>query len=223
MEIKSKYYLTIIKKINFRQTFLILSFFSLTTLFSNDSYLLIQGVLPYNSSLFENGDIIFRRGRSFVSRMVLLTDNSSNFSHSGIIYKNNNEIFVIHSVPGEEKGEPDIVKKENLSTFLRNDRAEAFAIYRIKELQKFKIKIAVNYALTLANNKTPFDGSFDYRTDDEIYCTELVWKAFLKGGIDLVEDRFEKLNFALGNGPYILPGTLLNSPTLQLIYSYTSN
>ncbi len=178
--------------------------------------------LEIDISLLENGDIIFRKGRSFVSQMVLQIDSRSPFSHVGIIMKNEDSVFVIHSVPDEDDDGIDKVKIDDLKTFLLFDRASAISVYRLNNENVQSIKnIAVNYAKEKAIAGIPFDGGFDLSNDERLYCTELIWKAFKKGGIDLIEGNFDQLYTPFGKGPYILPSTLLESKYLYEITSQT--
>lgn len=180
--------------------------------------------IEINKSLLMNGDIIFRKGRSFVSRMVLQIDNRSDFSHVGIILVEDDSIFVIHSVPDEDENGIDMVKIDDIKTFLQYDRATAVTVYRLNNNESDKVlNTAVNYAKEKAINEIPFDGGFDLSDDERLYCTELIWKAFKKGGVDLIESKFDNLFTPFGKGPFILPSTLLDSKLLTEILTESIN
>lgn len=153
---------------------------------------------------FEPGDLILRRGRSLVSRLVLAADDRSEYSHIGILQRRGDEVSVIHAAPGSSQGLEGAVKIEPLGTYLAYDSAAAAALYRVKNvptaLRLGAAEIAEGYAL----EKTPFDGRFDLETEGSLYCTELVWRAYLEAGLDLVDGVFDELNIPLGSGPYIL-------------------
>lgn len=151
--------------------------------------------------------------------MVLMADESSPYSHTGIVRISNDSVFVIHSVPAETFSEKDVVKIEPLNYFLIRDRATAIAVYRLRNDDSFKASGVSKIALYYARMKTPFDSAFDLNDDSKLYCTELVWKCYLKSGINLTEDVVENIKIPLKKGPIILPGTLLKSKNLKLIYS----
>ena len=177
-----------------------------------DTYLFID------KDKLESGDLIFRRGLSFVSQMVLMADNRSPFSHVGIIYKNNKDAFVIHAVPDESEDGNDIVKLDPINEFLKINRAVEYAVYRIKNSNPLTTKAnAVKIALEYANKKIPFDSKFDLEDSNELYCTELVWKSYKGAGLDLIDNNFDHLIVPMGSDKYILPGSLINSPHLTQI------
>ena len=207
------------KKRNPVFTITALILFTLTLILPTDSKNLNVGSFTIEKSILKNGDIIFRRGTSFVSNMVLMADKSSPYSHTGIIKIINGKYFVIHSVPAEEIGEKDLTKIDCLVDFLKRDRSTAIAVYRLR-IENYKLtELAVENAHNFALQKTPFDSDFNLNDDSRLYCTELVWKSYLLAGIDLVENNFDELNIPLSKGPYVLPGTLLKSKHLKPIYS----
>lgn len=176
------------------------------------------GSIKIDTGLLQTGDIVFRKGISLVSRMVLAADGSSPYSHTGIVVKKGDSLFVVHSVPAESKEEKDVVKTEPLNEFLLKDRAEAAAVYRLKvALPEASKKKILQFVLYHSKNMTPFDDSFDLKDDDKLYCTEFVWKAYLQAGIDLIDSKFDNLNLPIGKGEQILPGSLLRSQYLKKI------
>lgn len=184
---------------------------------SNNS--LNKGSYNFDTSVLQPGDIIFREGLSFVSRMILVADENSPYSHTGLIYIEKDKVFVIHAVPAEESWETEVIKIEPIKDFLRKDRTAAVAVYRpLKQYEKY-ISVSVNTALKYAMNNTKFDSGFDLKDDSRLYCTELVWKAYLQAGLDLIDSQFDFLNVPLMKGYYILPGSLLKSRYLKNIIS----
>ena len=77
------------------------------------------------TELFSDGDLAFRRGTGFMSRIVVAADKNGTYSHVGILKKMQGEWHVIHAVPGEPefKGDPDRVKIEPLTRFFTPDTA----------------------------------------------------------------------------------------------------
>ena len=198
---------------------LVLVFLSLSIILPTDSPNINIGSYSIDTSILKDGDVIFRRGTSFVSNMVLMADEKSPYSHTGIIKIIDNAFYVIHSVPAEKLGEEDLTKLELLANFLCRDRSTAIAIYRLKNQNETISDCAANLAYSFAEQKIPFDSDFNLSDDSRLYCTELVWKSYLLAGIDLVDNTFENIDIPLSKGPYILPGTLLKSNHLKPIYS----
>jgi len=181
----------------------------------------IKKMLPSNGiGQLRDGDILFRRGKEAVSEVVLGLDPQSAFSHVGIVVIRTGEAWVVHMVPAEAEGEDDAVKLEPVSRYLAADRSTGMAVYRLHELpdnsSASRLKIVVREALRLAQIGIPFDKAFNLDTQDRLYCTELVWQAFLKAGIDLAPNPPSK-RFLLWSGRYIPPSTLQVSPHLKRV------
>lgn len=162
-----------------------------------------------NAESLRSGDIIFRRGPSVESQAVMTMDGGSTFSHVGIVSKENGATLVIHVVPGE--GGPDVTKIEPIEDYLRSDRALAASAFRVVTDRASQIETAVQFARDYAQRRVPFDSNFDLTSDDALYCTELVWRAYKKAGIDLVDGHFEASSTSLIRGPILWPSSLVRS------------
>ena len=47
------------------------------------------------------GDIVFRRGEGFASRMVIFNDPDGDYSHVGMIVQKDSTLVVVHALPGK--------------------------------------------------------------------------------------------------------------------------
>lgn len=175
--------------------------------------------LKINPGLLKNGDIIFRKGHGFVTEMVLLADGQSSYSHTGIIVINENRVHVIHAVPDEAENGIDLIKNENLSDFLNSAKTEAAVVYRLKKDSSGTAFKAAQKAEEYFNYGLLFDAALDLKTDDKLYCTELVWKAFKFAGLDLIDEKFNHFDTPIRKGLYIFPSSLLGSKHLTQITS----
>ncbi|HEY0558063.1 MAG TPA: YiiX/YebB-like N1pC/P60 family cysteine hydrolase, partial [Thermoanaerobaculia bacterium] len=144
-----------------------------------------------------------------VSRVVLAADGGSEYSHVGLISLVGGKIWVLHAVPPEEPAQQGGVVAEPLSTFLEPDKATAAGLYRSRDPRA--ALAAERAAWRFVRAHIPFDPSFDLSTPGELYCTEMVWRAYREAGVDLappIPGRNEK---------YLLPSRLLRSPNLRRI------
>jgi len=124
------------------------------------------------------GDIVFQTSRSAQSQAIQLATHSP-FSHMGLVVIRNGRPMVLEAIahvqltPLEEwtaRGENGryVVKRLRDETILKNPKNRA-------ALEKA--------ALSFAGK--PYDPYFEW-TDDRIYCSELVWKAYQRAlGVQL--------------------------------------
>ena len=167
----------------------------------------------FEAAQFASGDLIFRRGRSLVSRVVLAADGGSEYSHVGLISVTGGQVWVLHEVPPEEPERKGGALAEPLSAFLAPDKATAAGLYRPRDAGA--AAVAERAAWRFVRARVPFDSAFDLTTSNEMYCTEMVWRAYREAGIDLAPPdpgRKER---------YLLPSRLLRSPDLRRIEELT--
>ncbi len=131
------------------------------------------------------GDVVFRMGRgmfsSFFSRMG---SRPIPYSHVGIYVEQEGVGYVVHTEANELTGE-GWARTEPLETFLGPKRAVSGAVFRPVGITEEQRNAIAAGALVYAKLRVPFDTDFDLATVDRIYCTELVWRAFVSAGIDI--------------------------------------
>jgi len=117
----------------------------------------------------QEGDVIFQPLHKVDLVVAIEGCTNSNFSHCGVVIKQDNEFAVIESL--------GFVKITPLNKFLAQSRDGVYEIYRLKnEYQTPEISTKYRNAL-LSFINFPYDTR--YRMDDEfIYCSELPYKAF---------------------------------------------
>ncbi|MCL2290048.1 MAG: hypothetical protein FWC34_05000, partial [Bacteroidetes bacterium] len=173
--------------------------------------------LQIDETILQEGDLVFRRGMSVASRVVLAADKEGGYSHIGIIVKDATGWKVIHAVPGETDKEypEEIVKKETLSQFFAPKRAVSGAIFRLDTNENIGV-LAAEKAQTLFERKLPFDHKYNLEDSTEMYCTELIVFAFQYAGIDISEGR--RRTYPAIRGEFILPSDILAYPKLKKIW-----
>ena len=137
---------------------------------------------------FREGDLVLRCGYGAESQVVTEASQSI-YSHIGILHydKLTAQWQVIHAVPGEaERGEPERLKAEPISVFYAPDRAIRGAWLRV-DCPDSIAAAAARYALQKVEEQVAFDNDYLLSDTTQIYCTELVWLAYLHQGIDLSE------------------------------------
>lgn len=158
----------------------------------------------------KSGDLIFRRGCSVESHIVLATDHKSNFSHVGIIYIENEMPFVIHAVPGENKGGKDYIKKEKLADFLLPEKASEYSVYR-SDFSETVNETASRIAYNFYKEKRLFDEKYDLTTNDKLYCTELILKVYQQASNQALKLKTTHINILFGTMDLIMPGNIIEN------------
>jgi hypothetical protein len=172
---------------------------------------------PPDSSILSNGDLIFRRGRSAISDLVVQTDPDAAFSHVGLVWRQDSHVRVIHVSVGEENGAPDVVRVDPIDRFLSSDRAAVYAIYRLRSDPQRHGEIAVRAALHFLAERVPFDFDLNLNDPSRLYCTELVWRAYLESGIEIAVGSLETINVLGMKRSYLSIGQILRNPELTLV------
>jgi hypothetical protein len=141
-----------------------------------------------------NGDIILRYGYGLTSdKIIKLFNEKFAVSHCGIIQKNNNQLFVIHSESSSKKIEG--VYKQNFDEFCRESHQNSIIIVRFKELSEKKAKEIIKSANNFASKHTAFDYKFNQNVTTAFFCTEFVWHLLKKATHKKIFlDKNNKLN-----------------------------
>ncbi|MDR0619459.1 MAG: hypothetical protein LBG17_06135 [Bacteroidales bacterium] len=171
---------------------------------------------------FEQGDIIFRRGYGLKSRAILNVDTSSAYSHCGIVVltEDKGSASVIHITPGERNKDENVdkIKIESIADFWRNDKAKHGAVYRLKNNRWGEN--AAQEAFRLLEKCILFDHDYQLQDTCTMYCTELVYQAYLKAGKDITFGKRSVLNVPMYSGTYIFPSDIYTNDDFMVIFSF---
>ena len=192
--------------------------------------IIYAGVLTY-VSLYryepQEGDIIFQSLYPVEIVRAIEGATHSPYSHCGLVLRDKDGRWFVREALGT-------VHDTAIKKFVIRGRLGAMDIYRMKTPpQDLGPKLHEISASWLG---WPYDSR--YRPDDnEIYCSELVWKSYHKMGIDLGQWRtlgsldwqpYEKTIRKLESGglpldrPMITPRAVAESDQLNLVYSWGS-
>lgn len=177
---------------------------------------------------FKNGDIIFQISNSAQSRAIQIATDSR-YSHMGLIYKKDNDIYVFEAV------QP--VKLTPLNEWIKRGKNGHFVVKRLKNADKLFTDNKLNKLRTIGKSYwgKDYDLYFEW-SDERIYCSELIWKLYYKaldikiGKLERLKDFDlsheivkEKLIERYGNNIpkdeiVISPASIYNSDKLKTIY-----
>lgn len=182
---------------------------------------------PPPESSFHNGDIIFQSA-SFPEALAIRKVTKSPFSHCGVLFKEGNDWFVYEAAAS--------VSKTPFKEFMKNGDDEKYVVRRLRNADTVLTDAALKNMLDFLKRNVgkPYDHKFAWN-DDEMYCSELVWKAYyhatklkvgklkLLGDYDLsdpvVREQVEKKwgkDLRLTE-PMIAPGAIFDSPLLRSV------
>ncbi len=129
---------------------------------------------------YQNGDIIFQSSKSRQCEAVKYATHSD-ISHCGILFNEEGTWYVLEAV------EP--VQKITLAEFIRRGTGQHYTIKRLKDntgltdIQIKKMNIKGNALIG-----KHYDIYFSWN-NNEIYCSELVWKLYQEAGIELCKTK----------------------------------
>lgn len=166
----------------------------------------------------ESGDILFRRKSTFLSNTVLRFDTDGAFSHVGLVRRKGDDVRVIHTIPVSEGGLTEGIQLDTLRSYLQGSETVDYALFRVDDELRSAAMRSADEALNFYERQVPFDTEFRLDSPDRLYCTELVWRAYLQAGVVLLADLEANLTTVpmLPTG-VLLPSALLVSPHLRLI------
>ncbi|WP_222165605.1 YiiX/YebB-like N1pC/P60 family cysteine hydrolase [Edaphocola aurantiacus] len=124
----------------------------------------------------EEGDIVLRAGNDVTSNMLRqLNLKDKRFSHCGIVFSESGAWWVYHSI-GSESAPDQAIKKEPLMHYWNpeDNLAIGYAHLHISRQERAKLLHTTD---SLYRLQIPFDMQFDLKSDDRMYCTEMVAKS----------------------------------------------
>lgn len=154
--------------------------------------------------LLQDGDLVTRSDNDFESLTLQnFSNDDRSYSHSGIAFKEDSGFVVFHSMTGTENPS-GLCRKDPFDSFISPGRKTGFGIFRYqlsaKEKEKFHSILQED-----VNKKIPFDVTFNLKTDDSLYCSEMISKGLKTSS----------------GGRIVLPTSVLNNFTPKLLgYKY---
>ena len=161
-------------------------------------------------SNFHSGDVAFRLGRAIESRAIAA---DGGYSHVGIIIRKDSTLQVAHIEPSRNGSE--LTKYESFEQFFHPDNASSGAVMRIENLESTQLAVVENYLFSCKN--ISFDHDYKLSDTTQMYCTELVYRAFLEIGIEITNVRHR---VPLAQEEVILPTDIYKSDKLIEIWRY---
>jgi hypothetical protein len=134
--------------------------------------------------IYQDGDIIFQTSQSDQG-VAIQRATRSPYSHCGIIFYRNGKPYVFEAV--------STVRFTPIKIWIARGSGGHFVVRRLKDTDALISGKAVSKLRTAAMRLQgkPYDSTFEW-SDDRIYCSELVWKAYARG-LRIQIGRLQKL------------------------------
>ncbi len=150
---------------------------NLKTIDSSGKKANIQSMLNIKQAtlLLKDGDLVTRSDDDFESLALQnFSQKDRTYSHSGIAFKEDSGFVIYHCIAGIEN--PDAAcRKEPFDSFVNPVKKTGFGIFQYQlstaETERLHLLLQQNY-----QSKKPFDISFNLKTDDSLYCSEMISK-----------------------------------------------
>lgn len=169
-----------------------------------DPYLLIQE----GQALLKEGDLVARLNQDPTSRFIKdFNRHDKSYSHAGIVLYENGYPYIYHIVNGDENPDEKL-RKDSLNRFCNPGRNAAYGIFRY-DMSTDEIKRLKNLIHKWYAKKVRFDPTFNLKTNDKMYCSEMISKALglatnkrLLTGTTKLTDTEAKLFSEYGHLPF---------------------
>ncbi len=140
----------------------------------------IQQHLDSLKKICRSGDLVVRLGDDFISdRIRYLSVADHSYSHAGIIVMHDSKKTVCNIYPDDFMTGADTVRYDSIDSFLNPGTNLKCALYRydLSDGEKINLLETLN---SYHEKKVHFDKRYDLKTDDKIYCSEMIYKALKK-------------------------------------------
>lgn len=129
--------------------------------------------------LLQDGQLITRSDNDFESKILQnFSRRERVYSHSGIVFKEKDIYMVYHCMGGEENPS-GACKKEPFDSFVNPLQKTGFGIFQY-QLERNELNSLHQVLENYYQQKIPFDASFNLKTRDSLYCSEMISSALNK-------------------------------------------
>ena len=124
----------------------------------------------------KEGDLVLRLSRDPLSQLIRVFNKiDPSYSHAGLVVYREGRPMVLHAVSGDENPVGGIITVP-LDVFANPQENHGFALYRYS-LKPAEVARLSDTLLSWERSRIGFDSLFSLRSNDLMYCSELVMKA----------------------------------------------
>lgn len=140
-----------------------------------DPYIMISE----GKKILMEGDLVVRLNQDPMSQFIKnFNQLDKSYSHAGIVLFENGYPYIYHIVNGEENPDKKL-RKDSLKQFCNPRKNMAYGIFRY-DLEAGEVKSLKNLLHKWYAKRVKFDPVFNLKTDDKMYCSEMISKALAR-------------------------------------------
>ncbi len=131
-------------------------------------------------NICQPGDLVVRLGDDFISdRIRYISAKDHSYSHAGIIVIHDYKKMVCNIYPDDFVPGADTIRYDIIDSFLntRTNLKCALYHYDLSDTENIQLEAQLN---NYYRKKVHFDKTFDLKTDDKLYCSEMIYKVLKK-------------------------------------------
>jgi hypothetical protein len=168
-----------------------------------------------DESILQDGDLVLRHAKGFVSDAILpFSTNDPKYSHSGVVKKIDGKTYVLHASGGEENVS-NTMKRDSIALYCHPAAIFKFGVYRL-DLDSAQRAQFVLQMERFYREGMEFDFDFDMKTDDKMYCSEMIYKSLVLATND---ENYIPLSRVIEK-PYVAIDNLYQNDHCNLIFEY---
>jgi hypothetical protein len=138
-------------------------------------YISAPEMINDGQSLLKEGDLVVRLNRDPSSHFIKnFNHHDKSYSHAGIVLFEKGYPYVFHIIDGEENPDGKL-RMDSLKWFCNSTKNNSYGIFRY-EMTREEMKTLKNTVHKLYARSLEFDNTFDFSTDDKMYCSEMICK-----------------------------------------------
>lgn len=179
-----------------------------------------QVILPPDVEL-KPGDLVFRLGAGLTSKAITTYDCNGHYSHVGMVVDSAGYPMIIHAVPDEHDSPSDFdrVRMDAPDVFFDSFRALCGAVCR--PINQDVVHQVTSYAWQAYYRQAAFDHAYDMSDTTNLYCCELVIRAFIHAGASLTLPPQHHVNAHWFNiDSCYFPSDIYMAPELKPLYIF---
>jgi hypothetical protein len=162
---------------------------------------LIQ-LIRENQPKLKDGDLVERTDDDFVSETLReMSTTDKTYSHCGFAFFEDGQWVIYNNMAGEENKKEQMMRQP-FDSFVSPDKKTGFGIFRYNindsETSRLHRITKLNFDQGLK-----FDKTFDLKTDDKMYCAEMIYKFLISAtNRRIILPTTKKENFKLKDPKY---------------------